>query len=136
MPVMFSFDIKGAPPIERNRIQSFFERLGWENVGGSSYRYPRLGELDEGAEDWFNHIVPALMLFRSYVLTCRRPLRKYSLDVQSTGGYNRERQFGQPPRRANRGAQRASLRQPTNNAFGAANLRDWLDGVVYPYERT
>jgi hypothetical protein len=40
MPVVFTFDIKGAPSNEYNRIQSFFERFGWENLGGSSYRYP------------------------------------------------------------------------------------------------
>ncbi len=49
MPVVITFDIEGAEPIERNRIQSFFERLVGKISGeartdtGSSYRYSRLG---------------------------------------------------------------------------------------------
>lgn len=133
MPVLFSFDLEGAPPLERNRIQSFFERLGWENVGGSSYRYPALGQLNEGAEDWFNHIVPALMLFRCSVLSSRRRLIKYSIDVQSTGGYNKARRFGNPPRKANTKKSRYKFSTPKNGAFGERNLRVWLDHVTYPY---
>lgn len=44
MPVTLSFDIQGASPNQRNRLQSMFERFGWQNLGGSSYRYPTLGE--------------------------------------------------------------------------------------------
>jgi hypothetical protein len=73
MPITLSFDIKGAPPGERNRLQSMFERLGWENLRGSSYRYPPLDEHPK-AEDWFNRVVPALMLFRQYLLKSRRRL--------------------------------------------------------------
>jgi hypothetical protein len=47
MPVVVTFDIQGALPIEHNRIQSFFTRLGWENLGGSSYRYPKLGSTEQ-----------------------------------------------------------------------------------------
>jgi hypothetical protein len=43
MPVVLTFDIKGATTSQLNRIQSFFQRFGWENLGGSAYRYPRLG---------------------------------------------------------------------------------------------
>jgi hypothetical protein len=63
MPVIFSFDIEGASSKERNRLQCMFERLGWGNLGGSSYRYPKLGTTPY-TEDWFNHVIPALMLFR------------------------------------------------------------------------
>lgn len=33
MPVTLSFDLEGAPPVQRNRIQSMFERFGWQNIG-------------------------------------------------------------------------------------------------------
>jgi hypothetical protein len=35
MPITVTFDIHGAPPPEYNRLQSMFERLGWENLGGT-----------------------------------------------------------------------------------------------------
>jgi len=43
VPVIVTFDVEGAQPPEHNRIQSLFERLGWEALGGTAYRYPRLG---------------------------------------------------------------------------------------------
>src|ERR1700730_14657234 len=88
MPVVFTFEVRAAPPQERNRIQSFFERFGWENIGGSSYRYPRLGTDDQPVEDWLNHVVPALMLFRCYILSSRRQLPKFTIDVQASAGHN------------------------------------------------
>lgn len=42
MPVLLTYDLEGAEQAEYNRLQSMFERLGWEKLGGSSYRYPRL----------------------------------------------------------------------------------------------
>ena len=138
MPVVFTFDIEGAPPQERNRIQSFFERFGWENIGGSSYRYPRLGTRDQPVEDWFNHVVPALMLFRTYILSSGRRVNRFTLDTQSSSGFNRNSQpvFGRAPVRGRRrnGNRYIRLYQPRNGAFGEANLLDWLDGIVYPYQ--
>lgn len=129
MPIVITFDIQGAPPIERNRIQSFFQRFGWENLGGSSYRYPRLGTVDQPVEDWFNHVVPALMLFRAYLLSSRRPLTKCTLDVQSSSGYSPNSNYGNPPQTG----QDVTLYAPTILQFGEQNLREWLDGVRYPY---
>jgi hypothetical protein len=89
MPVLLTYELEGAETSEHNRLQSFFERLGWENLGGSSYRYPRLGTTDQPVEDWLNHIVPALMLFRAFVLKSNSKLKQLTLDVQSSSGYNR-----------------------------------------------
>lgn len=129
MPVVITFDIEGAPSVERNRIQSFFERFGWENLGGSSYRYPKLGTNDQPVEDWFNHVVPALMLFRSYIISSGRPLTKCTLDVQASTGYSPNTNYGSPP--LNGAA--APLYQPTNVQFGEQNLRSWLTNVQFPY---
>ena len=132
MPVVFTFDIEGAPPVERNRIQSFFERFGWQNIGGSSYRYPRLGTTDQPVEDWLNHIIPALMLFRTYILSSRRRVPLFTIDVQSSAGYSQTTLQGTRARPGN-GNRRMTLYPPANNAFGEANLRDWLDSVTFPY---
>jgi hypothetical protein len=89
-----TFDLEGAQPgAEYNRIQSFFERLGWQNLGGTSYRYSKLGT-EEPVEDWLNHVVPALMLLRAYLTTTGRPLKKFTLDCQSSAGYDRAGPYG------------------------------------------
>jgi hypothetical protein len=129
MPIVITFDIQGAPPVERNRIQSFFERFGWENLGGSSYRYPRLGTDDQPVEDWFNHVIPALMLFRTYLVSSGRTLTKCTLDVQSSSGYSPNANYGKPPL----DGAAAPLYLPTNTAFGEQNLRSWLTDMPYPY---
>ncbi len=127
MPVIFTFDIGRAEPLERNRIQSFFERLGWQHVGGSCYRYPKLGTMDQPVEDWFNHVIPALMLFRAYILQSRKRLRAYTIDVQTSAGLRPR--FGHAPLRANR----VTLYKPTKAAFGKRQLLAWLDNTGYPY---
>lgn len=128
MPVILTFDIAGAPPIERNRIQCAFERFGWENLGGSSYRYPRLGAA-QLVEDWFNHVIPALMLFRVYVVESGRPLSKFSLDAYTSTGANPNGGFGNLPM-ASGGI---AFSPPNNQQFGLGNLQNWLDNVGYPY---
>jgi hypothetical protein len=86
---------------EHNRIQSFFERFGWESLGETSYRYPPLGS-EESVEDWFNRVIPALMLLRLYFLKARkrgRRLTKFTLDIQSSSGFNIENQIRNPAAR-------------------------------------
>jgi len=129
MPVVITFDIAAAPSGERNRIQSFFERFGWENLGGSSYRYPKLGTDDQPVEDWFNHVIPALMLFRTYLISSGRQLTKCTLDVSTSTGYSPNTNYGNPPLP---GAA-VPLYQPTNLQFGEQRLRDWLTNLPYPY---
>lgn len=128
MPVTLSFDIQGASPNQRNRLQSMFERFGWQNLGGSSYRYPTLGE-QPYAEDWFNHVLPALMLFRTYLLESGMPLTKFSLDVQSSTGYFPSRKFGTAPK----GASEIKFYKPTKTAFGLKKLKTWIDAIEFPY---
>jgi hypothetical protein len=105
-----------------------FERLGWQNIGGSSYRYPRL-DLKTRVEDWFNHVIPALTLFRTYVQTSGRRLRNYTLDAQCSTGYDEARHYGSAPKDGHH----VTLRKPTNSAFGEKKLRDWIDKLAYPY---
>ncbi|MBL8755337.1 MAG: hypothetical protein JNK15_18705 [Planctomycetes bacterium] len=41
MPIIISFDVQDDDNNQRNRVQELFEKLGWQNLGGSSYRYPK-----------------------------------------------------------------------------------------------
>lgn len=129
MPIVITFDIEGAPPQERNRIQSFFERLGWQNLGGSAYRYPRLGTVDQPVEDWFNHVIPALALFRQYLIESNRPLSCFTLDIQSTTGYDPNSGFGTPPVIGTS----VKLYDPKNTSFGKEKLQTWISSLKFPY---
>ena len=131
MSVHFDFDLTGAAPSERNLIQSFFERFGWQHTGGSSYSYPRQGSQSDNLaeEDWFNHVIPALMLFRAYIVDSGRELPKFTLNVQSSTSRDMSSGLGTPPLRGND----IELHEPSNRQFGESNLRQWLEGVKYPY---
>ena len=135
MPIVITYDIEGGSSTDHNRVQSLFERFGWENLGGSSYRYPSLGS-DQPTEDWFNHVIPALMLFRAFMLKLQskgKKLRKFSIDSQSSTGHNpvtvSGTVFGTPPLAASG----VRLYKPKNNQFGAKKLRQWLSSVTWPY---
>ena len=131
MPIVFTFDISGARPVETNRIQSFFERFGWQNLGGSAYRYPKLGaQLDNPVEDWFNHVIPALMLFRTYILDSGRELPKFSLDIQSSVGRDKDSEYGTSPLPG----ENIRLYDTKQVQFGERNLREWLAEIKYPYQ--
>jgi len=96
MPITVSFDIETnsiQDPNDRTRIQVSFLRLGWEHIGGSSWRYPRLGA-QPASEDWFNHVIPALMYFRSIVEHSGMSVYRFTVDVQSSAGYRGD---AQPP---------------------------------------
>lgn len=133
MPIIVTFDIDRPTPLELNRLRSAFQRFGWEHLGNTAYRYPKLHEHD-AVEDWFNHVVPALMLLRAFavrLLATGRSLSKFSIDVQSSTGFDPVTGVGTPPVAAGN----ITFRQPArhNKAFGLRNLMDWLDGVTWPY---
>lgn len=133
MPITVTFDIERPTSLELNRLRSAFERLGWEHLGNTAYRYPQLHQ-HNAVEDWFNHIVPALMLLRAFavhLLADGRALDKFSIDVQSSTGYDPVTGVGTPPLAADD----VSYSPPSRGgfAFGLRNLKDWLDGVTWPY---
>lgn len=88
MPVLVTFDVEAPTPHELNRIRGAFERLGWQHLGNTAYRYPRLHQQGQ-LEDWFNHVIPALMLLRAYaryVQETGRALQRFSIDVHGSTG--------------------------------------------------
>ena len=99
MPIIVTFDIERPTSLELNRLRSAFERLGWEHLGNTAYRYPKLHQPNV-VEDWFNHVVPALMLLRAFgvhLLADGRKLDKFTIDVQSSTGYDPLTAIGAPP---------------------------------------
>jgi hypothetical protein len=134
VPITVTFDIHRPAPNELNRIRSFFERLGWEHLGNTAYRHPKLHG-HHPAEDWFNHVIPALMLLRAlarYAATTGRNIHKFSIDVQSSTGFNPMTDVGTPPLPAGQ----ITLSQPSRSgiAFGRQRLRTWIDGIPWPYQ--
>ena len=89
MPITLSFDIEDVSvldPNDRTRIQVAFLRFGWEHLGGSCWRYPRLGA-QHVSEDWLNHVIPALMYFRSIVEHSGMNVGRFTIDAHSEAGY-------------------------------------------------
>jgi hypothetical protein len=133
VPIIVTFDIDRPTPRELNRLRGLFERLGWEHLGNTAYRYPKLhGE--HPAEDWFNHVIPALMLLRAFArhaATTGRDIHKFSIDVQSSTGFNPATGVGTPPLAADR----ITYSQPSRSGrvFGQQNLEAWIDGITWPY---
>lgn len=143
MPVTFSFELKEARP-EQAQIGALFERFGWERLSDEAYRYPRLAAEQDAPplEDWFNHVVPALMLFRCYMLSHGLTVNAMTLDAHSSTGYRREKQVGNPPLHAE-SVQLYDPRHDTRRGDAAPRddehdeqewsmLADWLDAVSFP----
>lgn len=89
MPITLTFDIDQASihdANDRTRIIACFERLGWEHIGGSAWRYPALGSQNV-SEDWFNHVIPALMYFRSIVEHAGLDVYNFTIDAHSEAGH-------------------------------------------------
>jgi hypothetical protein len=133
VPIIVTFDVQRPTSLELNRIRSFFERLAWEHLGNTAYRYPRL-DGQPAPKDWFNHVIPALMLLRTFArhtATTGRNFTKFIIDVQSSTGFNPRTNVGVPPLAAHQ----ISFTQPTHStqSFGLQNLEDWIDGVTWPY---
>jgi hypothetical protein len=134
VPIIVTFDIHRPTPQELGRIRGFFERLGWEHLGNTAYRYPKLHG-QHLTEDWFNHVIPALMLLRSfarYAAATGRNIRKFSIDVQSSTGFDPITGVGTLPFPA----AQVTLSLPSRSglSFGRQRLCDWMDAIAWPYQ--
>lgn len=133
MPITVTFDIDRPTSLELNRLRGAFERLGWEHLGNTACRYPKLHERD-AVEDWFNHVVPALMLLRAFARHAEasgRSVSKFSIDVQSSTGFNPVTGVGTLPLPGDD----IPLSRPSTSGekFGQQRLIDWIDKVEWPY---
>ncbi len=135
MPITVTFDVVRPTPGELTRIRGFFERLGWQHLGNTAYRYPKLHG-QHPTEDWFNHVIPALMLLRAFArhaATTGRNIRQFSIGVQSSTGFDPLTNVGVLPLPAN-GITYSQTSWPGRN-FGQQNPEDWIDGVAWPAVR-
>src|SRR5271165_6375409 len=133
MPIIVTFDVERPTSSELNRIRGFFERLGWEHLGNTAYRYPKLHG-DHPTEDWFNHVIPALMMLRAFArhaASTGRNLHKCSIDVQSSTGFNPTTQTGTLPLPA--GEITYSQLSRFGRSFAQQRLETWIDGIGWPY---
>ena len=135
MPITLSFDVEQASIQDSNdrmRMELAFRRLGWEHVGGSSWRYPALGTDEHPSEDWFNHVIPALMYFRSIVSHSGMNVTKFTLDAHSEAGFRSTAAppIGQPIRAAVAITMYPPNLAPTTEAIlSEARLREFFSGA-------
>lgn len=126
MPISVTYDIDDAADSnDRNRLRVAFQRFGWETIGGTAYRYPPLQTIPAppSLEDWFNHVVPALMYFRSLVEARGIPVTNFTIDGSVHTGW-----------RAGAGATIQNNAQlacgavpaTTGNVLSDTRLRDWV----------
>lgn len=133
MPITVTFDVERPTSLELHRLRSMFLRFGWEHLGNTAYRYPQLHQYDV-VEDWFNQVVPALMLLRSFavhLLADGRSLKKFSIDVHSSTGHDPLTGVGMQPLSGS--TIPYEFPPEGGRSFGLQNLKDWLDGVTWPY---
>jgi hypothetical protein len=133
VPIIVTFDVERPTSAELDRIRGVFERLGWERLGNTAYRYPKLHETD-AVEDWFNHVIPALALLRAfarYAVDSGRSISKFSIDVQSSTGFNPITGVGRLPLAGHD----IPLSPPSvsGEKFGRRRLIDWIDALEWPY---
>jgi hypothetical protein len=135
MPITVTFDLEKPKANDLNRIRGVFERLGWEHLGNTAYRYPKLHS-QHHTEDWFNHVIPALMMLRAFALHAPNAgftVTKFSIDVQSSTGYNPETGVGSLPFDGDH----ITFSSPSDagKAFGKKNLKKWLDNIEWAYKK-
>jgi hypothetical protein len=133
LPIVVTFDLSRPEPLELNRIRGAFERLGWEHVGNTAYRYPHLQE-SPTTEDWLNRVIPALMLLRTlarHAAETGRALVRFTIDVQSSTGFNQETNVGTPALPAE--DIDYALPSRSGEAMSQQRLENWLAGIEWPY---
>ena len=144
MPVVLTFDLNSThtAPNDHAYLKSAFHRLGWQSIGSTAYRYPRLGTLDQPVEDWLNHVIPALMLFRAYCAAKPLAVDDFSLEIHSSSSGYVPAQKARPEhaiearpeygRKAQSGQQIQLYPSPApHNHYGEANLRSWIDKIQW-----
>jgi len=87
MPITLTYDIAKSVAAEKNAnsrdhayIRSALERFHWRKIGKSVFLYA--GSQD-GREDWLNHVVPALMFLRAYVVKNEMTLNSFTVQAHS-----------------------------------------------------
>lgn len=129
MPVTITYDFSGADSNDLTTIRSMFERLHWRRLGGSVFRYDGVADVDYRREDWLNHVIPALMFFRSYVLAHEMNLAKFTLDSHSVVFIDESDPTLVCGTLPVSGAEIA-YNNPTNHQCSQATIREFVDEAI------
>jgi hypothetical protein len=125
MPITISYDLETDDTNHRNYVLSMFERFGWERFGGSVLRY----ELGDSQEDWLNDVIPALMLFRSYVIAKDIKLKFLTLDTNSVSRIDQsdpDATLGWEPNDGDK----IALLTPSNAQSSERRIRRAINGMI------
>jgi hypothetical protein len=85
-------------------------------------------------EDWFNHVIPALMMLRAYsrsVAASGRGILRFTIDTHSSTGCSPAENVSLRPQAADD----IEMINPSRagGAMGREALEHWLDGIEWPY---
>ena len=131
MPITITYDLSDVQNgNDRTYLRSMLERFYWRRMGGSVFRYEGVAD-GQGLlqEDWLNHVVPALMFFRSFVLSHGITLTRFTVDTSSVAYIDQSDPgllLGTPPQN---GAG-LNLTAPTNPQSAEQALRDFVTAGI------
>jgi len=107
-----------------------FERFHWRRLGGSVFRYDGVEQADDSPhEDWLNHIAPALMFLRSFLIARNIKLKVLTVDATSISFLDHSEPdilLGTAPQRGDE----IVLAEPTNPQSSEATVRSFIDAAV------
>jgi len=129
MPITITFDLNSRTTDgnDRTRIRLAFQRLGWETIGGTAYRYPPLNaqQAQQLPEDWFNHVVPALMYMRALIEKKRIQVENFTIDAHTSTAWH----GSAGPRILDTQSMPLAVPPTEDAALSETRLRDWLKSV-------
>lgn len=141
MPITVTFDLEFSEKVNAaknkdsiksstsNRITCAFNQFGWESLGGTAYRYPKLHS-EHKVEDWFNHVVPALMLLRTLALEEDVSVSRFSIDAHSSTGHSLGDEVNDVlPKKS----KDVTFYESKDDSFNQGKLKEWIDSVKWPY---
>lgn len=130
MPVTITYDLETTDTNHRTYIRSMLERFHWRRLGGSVFRYEGVQQGGgAAAEDWLNHVVPALMFMRSYALHHHVTFRFFTIDAQSIAHLDHSDSnllLGNQPQDGNQ----IQLATPTNQQSAVATIQGFIDAAT------
>ena len=127
MPITISYDLSDVQNgNDRTYVRSMLERFNWRRLGGSVFRYEGIPDATgTPQEDWLNHVIPALMFFRSYILAKNISLTRFTIDTSSVAHIDQSDPallLGTPPQTA----AALTLANPTNVQSSEQALRAFI----------
>jgi hypothetical protein len=131
MPIIVSYDLTNVDNNDRNYVRSMLERFHWRRLGGSVFRYDGIVNEADGTpfEDWLNHVIPALMFLRSFLISRNITLRFFTVDASSTSFLDHSdpaQLYGNAPQT---GAQ-LDFAVPTNVQSSEATIRAFVEAGI------